>query len=586
MIRLLLLLLLLPGVASAVPSGQSGELAGSATPSSLAVSDDERFIAVSHAGSGGLTIFDRTSFLDGGTTLAVCDDATDVVFTHDSTYERFYVACPSATVKYVTPDTSVFPATWTVSDAIALTLVTEDFERSPVLSLDFAPGDDVVHFVLQADAVYDLWTVALATDSATRVGTDGPYLGTATHAAIGESGTPWILADRDLQLTQVNRTGGVYDWVGEGAAYPSISDVVVSNALDRVYIADSHDSEVWYVPTTLPLSLATEHPGAFTGPVALAMGGTSTSPFLWVGETGGGLVAAQDDGTELLRLDLSGSDARAIAPLHGVDGPAYVVDTGGSVQIIADRPFVSEYEADTVSVGPGDEYTLFFTANADAAYSLRVGGDLDPTSGTQLDAGALTADEESSVTLAADDLPLEGANRVFLFVDGGGDIGNDSIAITFDGPPDALGTPTVGAANERLTLSWTSSDEPDITTFEVLLSDEAFDPAEGLPRFTTSDGTSYPREVTAGDVSTTQSLSVEGLVNGTTYWLSLRAVDAGGQMGPFTAVVSGAPRSTCGAAECAGEPTGCNTCSSLSASDDTGGAWLLLGLLGLLYRRT
>ncbi len=582
---LALALALLPATALAVPAGRSGELDHSATPSGLAVSDDERFVVMTHAGDGGVTVWDRTSFLDGGTALSVCADAKDVAFAAaDLVDERFYVACGDGSVHHLTPEPAAFPATWAVSDPITLSATTE---AGDVVAVDFAPGDNVVHAVLQNDGFYSLWVIGLTDDAPRRVAPTEPGLGTISRAAIGEAGAPWILADSSSQLRHVSRSGDAYAVVGTSISYNRVVGLAVSSALDTVFVADAEQSEVWTVPASSPLISPVEHPGVVTAPVAFALGGTRAAPFLWVGESGGDLVAARQDGTIDLRVDLDGQNAAAIAPRADRDGGVYVAGTGGVVRILSDRPFVSALDSDATRLGPGEVFTLAFTANADADWDVRVGGDLSPTSGTSLATGLLLADEEATVTLDADDLPSEGGNRLFLFVDSGAaEVGNDSIVLTFDGPPDAVGTPTATPADERLDLRWMASDQADIATYDVYLSDVEFT-ADALPSFVGTDGTTWPRSVPAGEPSTAQSLSVEGLVNGVTYYLAVRAVDEGGQIGPLSPVVSGAPQASCGAAECAGEPLGCSTCSSLAARDPAvpSAAWLLLGALAWLLRR-
>lgn len=584
----LLLLLLLPATALAVPAGRSGQLEATATPTGLAVSDDERFVVMTHGGDDGVTVFDRTSFLDGGTVLSVCSDARDVAFAALSSIDpRFYVACGGGQVVYIEPDASIYPATWAVSDDIDLgTILDAGKERGSALAIDFAPDDTVVHAVVQAGMVFTLWTIGLSDDVATQVATD---VGTIQHAALGETGTPWILTNSDQRLVAISRVGASYTVLGSSlSSYNAVTGVAVSNATDLVYVADSSQTEVWTVSASSPLGVPTEHEAVLGAPVALALGGPRADPFVWVGEVGGELVGAEADGDELLRLDLDGQDAARIAPVPNQDGAVYVAGTGGTVRIVSDRPFVSDLNADATQLGPGDASTLSFTANADGDYDLRVGGGLSRSTGTSLASGSLVADTEQTVSLDAEDLPLEGENRLFLFVDSGAeDVGNDSIVLVFDGPPDAIATPTLGEADERLDLRWMSSDEPDIATFEVVLSDAAFATSESLPGFVTGNGTRYPRTVFAGEPSTPQSLSIDGLNNDTVYYLALRAVDLGGQVGPFSAVVSGQARATCGAAECAGEPRGCSTCSSLAARDPglRSGGWLLLGLLAWRLRR-
>ena len=93
-------------------------------------------------------------------------------------------------------------------------------------------------------------------------------------------------------------------------------------------------------------------------------------------------------------------------------------------------------------------------------------------------------------------------------------------------------------------------------------------------------------QLPTGEPSSSHSTSLLGLTNGTTYWVAVRPVDAGGLEGPVSAVVSAAPELTCGLVECTGDP-GC-TCSSAAPLRAPGVLALLalaLGLGPLLRRR-
>jgi hypothetical protein len=172
----------------------------------------------------------------------------------------------------------------------------------------------------------------------------------------------------------------------------------------------------------------------------------------------------------------------------------------------------------------------------------------------------MSAEETVSAQLSADVLTEEGANRIYVFLSDGVSTGWDSVTVTLDTPPDEVTSAVLGIGDERLYLSWETSDETDITTYEVYLSEEEFDEAS-LPSYslTDEDGAvfDFPASVTAEAPLTSQTYEISGLTNGVTYFLALRALDEGGFIGPLSDVVSGAPAETCGAAECA-EDLGCS----------------------------
>jgi hypothetical protein len=70
----------------------------------------------------------------------------------------------------------------------------------------------------------------------------------------------------------------------------------------------------------------------------------------------------------------------------------------------------------------------------------------------------------------------------------------------------------------------------------------------------------YPSEVTWDAVSTVHTVTLEGLINDTTYYLAIVVIDeADLESGP-SPVISGVPVATCAVSECAGDTYGC-TCA-------------------------
>ncbi len=582
MIARLILLLMLPALAQAAPAGLSGELIGSASPTGIAVSDDERLVALSHRSDGGLSVFDRTSFLDGPLSPDVCDSARDVVFASSAaSSHRFYVACDAGEVFRVDADVSTLPATLSVTGPF---LVGSD--ESEVVDLSHAAGDTVVHAIAQGDGFFAPARITLSDDSVLTNLTSEVFL-TASGGDIGEAGSPWIVGLTANQVAWISRQNDLYSVTVPNLAFDKVSDIAVSNAAAQVIVADETAGALFSMLASDSPTPAIEFgAGLVDEPTVVRWGGTLAAPLLWVGETGGRISVLDIGGSFVTGYDLDGVNPAGIAPAPAVDGDAYIAGADNHVHLATDRPFVSELDVDEDAVAPGEDFTLTFAANMDGDWDLRVGGDLETDSGRSLGTGTLVADETQALTLSADDLPDEGDNRLMLFVDAG-EVGNDSIVVNLDGPPGDVTALGAAAADERLDLGWTAPDAPDLATFRVYLSEAAFT-SEDLPSYsvTVDDvAVSYPRDVSAGAALEQHSLSVEGLTNGTTYFLAVRAIDEGGQIGPVSALVSGTPAQTCGAAECAGEPTGCNSCSASVAAATPGAALLLLGLFGFLLKR-
>jgi hypothetical protein len=284
-------------------------------------------------------------------------------------------------------------------------------------------------------------------------------------------------------------------------------------------------------------------------------------------------------------VDLGNVVPALLAPLPASDAAVYVVDSGGDVHVASDRPWIDPIDAEPDRVGLDGSFELTFQSSLDGDYSVRAGGGISASSGDELASGAAVAGSEVVVTLDDDALPEEGENRLFVFVESDGAVGLDSVVVTLDTPPDAVLDFAVGSGEQRLILSWTATGEADVESYRIYLSDQDFSPDDAdLPEFEVDRGDdgidSYPSEIEAGAAGSEHERSVEGLSNGLSYWIAVSAVDASGQEGPLGGVLSGTPAATCGAAECSGDPGGCQCGLGLPPRD--GGKGSLVAFLGLL----
>ncbi len=581
-----LLALLTPATALAVPGAEAGALddglTGAAT--ALTLSSDGRYIAAAERSGGGLALWDSRAFSDGAQTPSVCSGASAAVFATGSTEgERVFVGCDSGEVRIVDLDTSVTPPELTVSDAI-----TVNSELGDVVFLVHAPGDSSVFVVVQDGSIASLHRLsvdATGGSEGTNLGQVLPY--TVTAAAIGEAGTPLLLARSDGYVSRHVRSGETF---GGGSAFPSfplgtITGLAMSSYLDLILVADSSADEVWSFPGaggTTGLSWG----GGFPGASALALGELVSAPVAWVTTDGLSLYAVDTaDQAELADIDLGGATPELIAAVRETDGDVYVASSDGSVRVVTDRPFLT-VATSPASIGEGEPFTLYITSSEAGDYEVEVGGDGTAGSGAELATGTLEAETQIEVALTADDLTAEGDNRLFVFVEGAAGTRVDSASIELDTPPEAVSALVLGPGDTRLSVTWMATSEGDIATYEVFLGDAEFD-ADSLPSLdvTTDEGTvSYPLTVDAGEASEEQSLLIEGLVNGQTYWVAVRATDESDQTGPLSEVVSGAPAATCGAAECANDP-GCSCNASLVDAPAAGLLALLLAAAALPRRR-
>lgn len=579
--RALLLLLLAalaaPGPASAVPAAEAGALddglVGAAT--ALTLSSDGRYVAASERSGGGLALWDSRAFSDGAQTPTVCSGASAAVFASGSTQgDRVFVGCDDGEVLVVDLDTSVTPPELTVSDAITVNTGLGD-----VVFLVHAPGDGSVFAVVQDGTIASLHRISVDAEGgsdATPLGQVLPF--TVTAAALAESGTPLLLARSDGYISRHVRSGESF---GTGSPFPTfplgtITGVAMSSYLDLILVADSTNDEVWSFVGSAP-SVGLSWGGGFPGASAIALGELTSAPVAYVTTDGQAMYAIDTaDQAELQDYGLGGATPELIAAVRETEGDVYVSSSDGSVRVITDRPFLV-VATSPASIGEGEPFTLYVTSSEAGDYEVEVGGDGSSGSGTSLASGTLEAETQVEVSLTADDLTAEGANRLFVFVEGAAGTRVDSAEITLDTPPEAVSAPVLGPGDTRLSVTWTATAEGDIATYEVFVGDAEFD-ADSLPSFdaTTDDGVvTYPVEVTAGEASEEQSHLVEGLTNGETYWVAIRATDEGGQVGPLSEVTSGSPAATCGAAECANDP-GCSCNASLVDAPAAGLLALLL----------
>jgi len=286
--------------------------------------------------------------------------------------------------------------------------------------------------------------------------------------------------------------------------------------------------------------------------------------------------------------ELQRFSAAHIREMVRLDG--YVVGGGdsGELQVMTDRPWVeisAVVPADLVI--SGQDVNVSFTSDMAGSWELYYA----PSDGSDtelLASGDCEAEVETLATFTVGTGFEEGDNALFMMVTANGVTGHDRDAVSVDNPPSAVtlvyGDDGVGFGDSQVTVAFVGIDDEDLASYRIYLTVSEFS-ADTYPEGTTGgpdwDGDDtlddgVPIELTSvspGDDKV--SYTISPLTNEVTYYVAVRAIDAGGQESAMSNVVSVTPQPTIGAAELAGETGGyCGTRS----------AWGLaaLGLAGLL----
>ncbi len=585
-----LLALLLPASALAYPTLDRGALAGGSSTSDLAVSSDGRYIATSQRASGaGLAIWDRLAPNELPTLVDVCE-ATAVVWTESTVGDAFYVGCGHNTVHRSGLDPATVPPAASVGSAI-----TVGTENESIVSLAWTSGDTVVHAISTGDSLATLHAINITSDEVDAfTGLPASVAGAAADLAVVplalNSNVIGIQADG--ALLWASRTGTNYSGSESIFVQSTPSSIATDpNASTSSFFASfASTGEIWAGDTTSPGSVPTLFVDGLSSPQALAVGVGSPTPVVYAAQSDGTMLVFDTTGNELdsITLDAAGAPI-AISPAPDDQDTVYVAAGDGTVRVVTDRPWVEAMSVSPDSVTVDGTFTITFSVDVDCSWDLRIDTDnLDNSSGSSLQSGSATASEVIQVALESSVLTREGTNRIVLFANDTGAIGVDSVSVTFDTEPDPVLDFTLAPGDGRIVASWTATDEEDISTYRVYVSDAPFTADdEELPSLSLeSDGTTYayPMDVTAGTPSTSQSVELLGLTNAAVYYVAVKAIDAGGAESLLSAVLSASPSLTCGLVECYGDD-GC-TCSTNAVSPRSVALWgLALVALGLRGRR-
>ncbi|MCB9665954.1 MAG: MYXO-CTERM sorting domain-containing protein [Alphaproteobacteria bacterium] len=309
------------------------------------------------------------------------------------------------------------------------------------------------------------------------------------------------------------------------------------------------------------------------------------------------LLSAEADDLVVYDLgDLAGGSTLAVAGIGEVadliEGPSgYVVAglAGGGLRVLTDRPWIDGISVSPSTAAPGDTVTVRFTSDEPGSYEIFLGGGRQSRT-NRVATDSVTADVPVEATFTVPDDANDGATPVWIHVaaQGGTPIGIAQGQFTVDQAPTvvALGPAQVQAGDRRFRVFFNHLPDGGVTEYAIYFSTTAFTASTYATGGPTSSSPTSPKKVVAPvGVTSTVDTWVEGLENGTTYYVGVRASD-GTKEGPMSDVQSVTPVATF--TPCELYPGECEAKPCSCASGDRPGAWwglLGLGLLAGVRRR-
>lgn len=276
------------------------------------------------------------------------------------------------------------------------------------------------------------------------------------------------------------------------------------------------------------------------------------------------------------------------------DGYVYTTFSNADVGVITANPFVTisdlTYSGGDSSLGLGETFTVTFSSDQAGTYEVRAGGSVEADGTLLIDtsgasSGAVEADTDTAVTIGYDDNAAafaEGDNDLWVFVTAADNRGRRGTTLSVDTPPPAVVISSTGFGDSRIYVTFERLTEEDMASYTVYVD---ADPDAVL---TKEESAASVAQASSGS---TQTAEVTGLTNGTTYYVAMEAVDAGGNISATRTStyadgsrVSETPEQTVGPAQLLGE-NGCALVADVSGRW-WGGALILLALMLLVARRT
>ncbi|MEC8422120.1 MAG: hypothetical protein VX000_00010, partial [Myxococcota bacterium] len=264
-----------------------------------------------------------------------------------------------------------------------------------------------------------------------------------------------------------------------------------------------------------------------------------------------------------------GAGAAAVSEAVVAEGYAVLGTTTGELWVVTRRPWI-EIGTVTPDVAlQGDEAVLTFTSDLDGRWTLYRNASSDnDSSAVRLASGSVQAGETTTARFTVGPGFAEGANDLRLVVeDEDGDLGHDVASLTVDNPPGAVTLRRSGVqfGDKKLLVDFATLPDEDVTDYAIFVTTTAFERGDWAicedgavpcgPSFDGDDAIVTPVRVTAQPGEAVE-VTLSPLTNQQTYYIAVRATDAGGQEGAMSKVRSGTPQQTYGIAGLSGDPGG------------------------------
>jgi hypothetical protein len=246
-----------------------------------------------------------------------------------------------------------------------------------------------------------------------------------------------------------------------------------------------------------------------------------------------------------------------------------------TLDIYSAAPWVEITTVPAGVVANGETLSLDFVSDTPGDWEIRLGTE----SGTLLSSGTLNADTSVTVEFQVTVDFVEGDNRLVVLVDEGSQEGHDSVVVAANNPPDVvlLDETSVGFGDGEIVLNFEGIWDEDLVRYDIYTSEIEFSAED----FSTG-GPESVLEI-AAEPGASVSVIIPDLVNGTRYYVAVRAVDDSGKEGAMSAVISVIPEPAVGAASLAGDSGGCAGLSTTARDGLPLGVFSLM--ICLLFRR-
>ncbi|MFH0798953.1 MAG: hypothetical protein V2A66_02085 [Pseudomonadota bacterium] len=249
------------------------------------------------------------------------------------------------------------------------------------------------------------------------------------------------------------------------------------------------------------------------------------------------------------------------------DGNIYMGFSTGKMGLLSENPFTTirsvTYSGGGSALIEGGSFTMTFNSNQTGTYTIKAGGSVSGNGTVLKDSagntsGSVTLNTDTSVTInQADNVSAfqEGDNDVWVFVTAGSNIGRRSTTVTLNLPPPDVVMDSTGFGEGRIYVNFERLTVSDMASYRVYVDT---DPNAVL---TKTDAAATVAQASSGS---TQSAEVDGLTDGTTYYVAMDAIDTGGLVSRSRTntfkdgtVATGLPEMTVGPAAMMGEK-GCS----------------------------